>query len=149
MRRQQALMIVALAVSVASFCFIDGGTSSAGGPALKDVTFSKDVAPIFYRECVQCHRPNDLAPMSLLTYKEARPWARSIREKVITKQMPPWHADSHYGDFANDRRLSQLEIDTITAWVDQGANEGDPKNLPSPPEMIEGWHIGKPDVVLA
>jgi len=123
--------------------------ASGPEPAPTNVTFNKHIAPIFYRECIQCHRQNDLAPMSLLTYKDARPWARSIREKVVTKQMPPWHADPHYGEFANDRRLTQREIDTIAAWVDQGAKEGDPKDLQAPPAAVEGWHIGKPDAVLS
>lgn len=86
--------------------------------------------------------------MSLLTYKEARPWARSIKEKVVTKEMPPWHADPRHGEFANDRRLKQSQIDTIAAWVDQGAPEGNPKDLPAPPKFVEGWTIGKPDIVL-
>jgi len=86
--------------------------------------------------------------MSLLTYKDARPWARSIREKVLNRSMPPWHADPSFGKFANDRRLSQREIDTIVAWVDGGASEGDPKQLPAVPRFTEGWKIGKPDVVL-
>jgi hypothetical protein len=86
--------------------------------------------------------------MSLLSYKDARPWARSIKEKVATKQMPPWHADPHYGEFSNDRRLNQSQIDAITSWVDQGAKEGDPKDLPPAPKFVEGWTIGKPDMVL-
>jgi outer membrane lipoprotein-sorting protein len=86
--------------------------------------------------------------MSLLTYKDARPWARSIREKVLTRSMPPWHADPAFGKFANDRRLSQKELETIVAWVDGGAQEGDPKQLPSVPRFTEGWKIGTPDVVL-
>lgn len=149
MRRKRLLMIAGPALCSVAFYLAATGTSSASGSKLKNVTFTKDVAPIFYRECVQCHRPSDLAPMSLVTYKEARPWARSIREKVITKQMPPWHADPRYGEFANDRRLTDLEIDTIVAWVDQGAKEGDARDLPRAPEIIEGWHIGKPDVVLS
>src|SRR5438270_13708193 len=98
----------------------DHTAPAASGP----VTFTKDVAPIFYQSCASCHRPGEIAPMSLLSYKEARPWAKSIREKVIDRAMPPWHADPNYGHFKNDRRLSQREIDTITAWVDGGAKEG-------------------------
>ncbi|PYP87413.1 MAG: thiol-disulfide isomerase [Blastocatellia bacterium AA13] len=121
---------------------------SAAGDVKKNVTFSKDVAPIFFQHCVDCHRPNDLAPMSLLSYKDARPWAKSIRERVVSRQMPPWPADPHYGKFANDTSLSQSDVDTITAWVDQGAKEGNPKDLPAAPNLIDGWKIGKPDVVL-
>jgi hypothetical protein len=121
---------------------------SASDRATKSVTFSKDVAPILYRNCVSCHRAEDIAPMPLITYKEARPWARSIREKVISREMPPWSADRHYGRFSNDVALSQQEIDTITAWVDQGAKEGNPKDMPAVPNFTDGWKIGKPDVVL-
>ncbi|HXG66177.1 MAG TPA: cytochrome c, partial [Blastocatellia bacterium] len=114
----------------------------------KAVTFNKDVAPIFFNSCADCHRPGEAAPFSVLSYKEARPWARSIKEKVVTREMPPWHADPHVGEFANDRRLTQAQIDTIVAWVDGGAPEGDPKDLPPAPKFYEGWRIGKPDVVL-
>jgi mono/diheme cytochrome c family protein len=113
-----------------------------------DVTFAKDIAPIFNKNCVGCHRAGEIAPMSLLTYKEARPWAKSIKEKVATGVMPPWHADPHYGTFENDRRLSQKDIDTILAWVDQGAKEGNPKDLPPIPHFTDGWNIGKPDVIF-
>ena len=123
-------------------------SSSANSGSSKAVTFSRDVAPIFFKNCAECHRPGEAAPMSLLSYKDARPWARSIKEKVVTKQMPPWHADPHYQQFSNDRRLTQPQIDTITEWVDQGAKEGDPKDLPPAPKFVEGWAIGKPDIVL-
>src|SRR5258706_14051356 len=86
-------------------------------------TFSKDVAPILYQHCAGCHRPNDIAPMSLLDYKSARPWAKSIREAVLTRKMPPWFADPHFGTFSNASRLSTREIDTIKARVADGANE--------------------------
>jgi len=102
-------------------------------------TFTKDVAPILYQRCVQCHRPNDIAPMSLLDYKSARPWARAIRESVLSRKMPPWFADPHYGSFANDARLSAAEIETIKAWVDAGAPEGNPRELPPEPVVVEGW----------
>jgi hypothetical protein len=85
--------------------------------------------------------------MSLMSYREVRPWARSIREKVVTKEMPPWHADPNHGEFLNDRRLTQKEIDTVTAWVDQGAPEGNPKDLPAAPSFPDGWNIGKPDAI--
>jgi hypothetical protein len=127
----------------------DGNEAGGGKAAKAVVTFSKDVAPIFYKNCVVCHRPNDLAPMSLLTYKEARPWARSIKEKVISREMPPWQADPHYGQFANDKRLSQEDVATITAWVDGGAKEGNPKDLPPAPRFSDDWQLGKPDVVLS
>jgi mono/diheme cytochrome c family protein len=135
---------------LAALCFIVSPVIRAGGPgAGKAVTFSKDIAPIFYKNCVECHRPNDIAPMSLVNYKDARPWARSIKEKVATREMPPWSPDPRYGEFTNDHRLAQKDIDAIVAWVDQGAKEGNPKDLPKEPEFAEGgWEIGKPDVVL-
>lgn len=111
-------------------------------------TFSKDVAPIFYRHCAACHRPDDIAPMSLLDYKSARPWAKAIREAVITRKMPPWFADPQFGHFRNDARLSEAEIDTIKAWVDAGAPQGDPRDLPATPVFPEGWRLGKPDIVV-
>jgi len=110
-----------------------------------NVTFTKDVAPIFYKNCTGCHRPGEIAPMSLLTYNDARPWAKSIREKVANRDMPPWHADPKYGEWRNDRRISQEAINTILAWVNNGAKEGDPKDLPPMPEYTAGWKIGKPD----
>jgi hypothetical protein len=114
-----------------------------------NVTFTKDVAPIFYKNCTGCHRPGEIAPMSLLTYNDARPWAKSIREKVANREMPPWHADPKYGEWRNDRRISQEAINTILAWVNNGAKEGDPKDLPAMPEYTPGWKIGKPDQMFS
>lgn len=111
-------------------------------------TFSKDVAPILFKNCVSCHRPGDIAPMSLLTYDEARPWARSIREKVSLGEMPPWHAKSAHGVFANDRRLSDADKETLLRWASNGAPKGDPADLPAAPKFTEGWEIGKPDSVI-
>jgi hypothetical protein len=112
-------------------------------------TFSKDVAPIFFKNCVSCHRPGEVAPMSLTSYEQIRPWARAIRKKVVTREMPPWHADPAYGTFANDRRLTQHEIDTLLAWIDAGAPQGNPADLPQLPTFAEGWHGDRePDVVF-
>jgi mono/diheme cytochrome c family protein len=111
-------------------------------------TFTHDVAPILYKNCVVCHRPGEIGPMSLISYQEVRPWARSIRKKTGEGSMPPWHADAPAGTFENERRLSEAEKDTIASWVAGGAPEGDPKDLPVPPEFTDGWRIGKPDVVL-
>lgn len=122
---------------------------NAAAPDLQGnpVTYSKDVAPILYQHCVVCHHPKDIAPMSLMTYKETRPWAAAIRQAVVKRTMPPWHADPHTGDFLNDPRLSDNDIAAIEAWVKSGAPEGDPKHLPSPPVFHAGWHI-TPDVVI-
>jgi mono/diheme cytochrome c family protein len=111
-------------------------------------TFSKDVAPIFFANCTTCHRPGEIAPMSLLTYKDARPWARSIANAVKNGAMPPWHADPAIGHFSNERRLTEAQKTTIARWVEAGAPEGDPKDLPASPQYTQGWRIGKPDVVL-
>jgi hypothetical protein len=111
-------------------------------------TFTKDVAPILQARCQTCHRPGEAAPMSLLTYQEARPWAKAIKEAVLLKRMPPWFADSKVGHFRNDRSLSQAEINTLVSWVETGAQEGDAKDLPAPAKFVTGWNIGEPDLVL-
>lgn len=111
-------------------------------------TFSKDVAPILYKNCASCHRPGDIAPMPLLTYEQVRPWAKSIREKVALGQMPPWHAEEPRGTFSNDRRLTDQEKDTLSRWASNGAPAGDPKDLPSLPKFTEGWEIGTPDAII-
>jgi hypothetical protein len=120
------------------------------------VTFAKDVAPIFQEKCQECHRKGTAAPMSLVTYEETRPWAKSIRQRVITRNMPPWHLDKTVGiqEFQNDRSLSEAQIATIVRWVDSGAPLGNPQDMPQPrtfPED-EGWQLaklyGQPDLVL-
>src|SRR5262245_47101691 len=93
-------------------------------------TFTKDIAPIFYKNCTSCHRPGEIAPMSLLTYSDTRPYIRAIGTQVSRGTMPPWHADPAHGDFLNDRRLSAQDKDTILKWVNGGAPEGSPANLP-------------------
>lgn len=121
---------------------------AAGEPALAP-TYSKDVAPILYKNCTGCHRPNDIAPMSLLTYKEARPWAAAIRQAVATRTMPPWHADPQFGHFANDPRLSEADIATLVAWAKAGAPEGNRADLPAAPQYSDGdWKLGTPDLVV-
>jgi hypothetical protein len=112
------------------------------------VTFSRDVAPIFYRKCTGCHHANDVAPMSLVDYNSARPWAAAIKEAVQLKRMPPWFADPQTGPFSNDPSLTDAERRTIVQWVEQGAREGDRRDLPKAPVYAEGWRIGKPDAVF-
>jgi hypothetical protein len=148
---RRTIMTSAVVVFIAAACLGILTTAKASDTkkaANAKVTFAKDVAPIFYNKCVECHRAGEIAPFSLMSYKESRPWARSIKEKVISKEMPPWHADPNHGTFANDRRLSAQEIETIAAWADGGAVEGNPKDLPPAPKFAEGWNIGKPDVVF-
>ena len=121
-------------------------------------TFTKDVAAIFQAKCEACHRPDSIAPMSLRTYEEARPWARSIKTRVAARQMPPWHIDKTIGiqEFSNDRSLTDQELDTVVRWVDAGAPKGDIKDMPKPVEWPteQGWnyaaHFGQsePDLVV-
>ena len=107
------------------------------GAAAQQVTFTKDVAPILQEKCQVCHRPGTFAPMSLLTYEEARPWAKAIREKVLAREMPPWHIDKNVGvrHFKNDRSLSDEQIATIVKWVDGGALRGNAADMPPPREF--------------
>ena len=112
-------------------------------------TFSKDVAPIFHEHCVACHRTGEFAPMSLMTYDDARPWARAIKQRVEAREMPPWYAEPGHQAYVNDASLSAGEIGTISAWVDGGAPEGDAADLPPAPEFAADWTIGEPDVVLS
>jgi mono/diheme cytochrome c family protein len=142
--RLRSLTFVAAALIAGSLA------SAAVLPAQVPVapTFSRDVAPIFHRNCVTCHRPGESAPMSLITYEQVRPYARSIRERVELGTMPPWHAEAAPGTFFNERRLSAAEKETITRWVNDGAPQGDPKDLPRVPAFPEGWTMGKPDVVV-
>jgi hypothetical protein len=111
-------------------------------------TFHRDVLPIIQKNCQGCHRQGEIAPMSLMTFDEVRPWAKAIRTAVLTRAMPPWHADPHYADFANDRRLTDAEIKTIVSWVDAGAPQGKPGDAPPPRVFVEGWTIGQPDAVV-
>jgi hypothetical protein len=117
--------------------------------AAKAPTFSKDVAPILYNRCLECHRPGEAGPMAFRTYQETRPWAKAIKQAVMTHNMPPWYADTTIDHFKNDRHLTEQEVATITQWVDAGAPEGKASELPKLPEYTEGWVIGKPDVVLS
>src|SRR5882762_8761732 len=111
-------------------------------------TFSRDVAPILFKNCAGCHRPGEIAPMPLLTYEQTRPWAKSIRKKLAWGQMPPWHSAEPSGTVSNDSRLPTAEKETLIQWATMGAPKGDPKDLPSTPKFVEGWDIGIPDVVL-
>ncbi len=113
-------------------------------------TFNRDVAPILYSNCVGCHRPGEVAPMSLLTFSDARPWARAIKARVLAREMPPWSADARYGDFSNRPRLTSADVETLGQWVDAGAPEGDGAP-PVPPRFPDGWNsqMGRPpDQVL-
>jgi len=142
MERRPAFFLIA-------FLSITGFTEGADVATRSSVTFSKDVAPIFYQHCVNCHRPNSIAPMSLLTYRQARPWAASIRDAVKTHRMPPWSADPNVNTYANDPRLNDMELAAVIAWTNNGAPEGDPNDMPRQPTFTDDWTLGKPDVILA
>jgi hypothetical protein len=128
----------------------------AAGASASPVTFAREIAPIFQEKCQMCHRPDSIAPMSLITYEDVRPWARSIKTRVAARQMPPWHMDKTVGiqHFANDASLSDQQIDTIVKWVDAGAPLGDVKDMPAPirwPTETR-WEFadkfGAPDLVI-
>src|SRR5262245_9396745 len=116
--------------------------------AAEPVTFTKDVAPILYNSCVNCHRPGEVAPMSLISYEDVRPWAKSIQRKVASREMPPWGANPEFGTFKDDRSLSKQQIETIVKWVDAGAPKGDIKDLPALPKFATGWSHGEPDMMV-
>ena len=117
------------------------------------VTFAKDVAPIFQEHCQNCHHVGTVAPMSLVTYEQARPWARAIKQRVSAREMPPWFIDRNVGvqHFANDESLSDEEIATIVKWVDAGAPQGNPADMPPPRQFSDdqSWQIGKPDLIIS
>src|SRR5580658_8928440 len=143
-------MSVALAALAATLAMA-AETSAPNGGNKPQVTFTKDVAPLLQNRCQVCHRPDTFAPMSLLTYDEARPWAKSIKQKVVAREMPPWYIDKHVGirNFKNDVSLSDQEIATLVKWADSGAPKGDPADMPPPRKFDDEaqWHI-RPDLIL-
>ena len=147
--------MVRIIPTVLAFLAMAGAASAQqSAPAANQtpVSFTKDVAPILQRSCQTCHRPGAVAPMSLLTYEDVRPWARSIKTKVTNREMPPWHIDRNIGitKFKNDPSLTDQEIATIAKWVDAGAPRGNPADMPAPRkfEELDQWFIGKPDIVI-
>jgi peroxiredoxin len=136
---------VTVAETEADGCLLDGVRNA---PAKTGVTYSEHVARILQNRCQGCHRPDQTAPFSLLTYDDAVKHGRMIKEVTTQRRMPPWHADARFGHFANDRHLSADEIDTLTAWVDSGMARGDEKTLPKPMVWPKGWVHGQPDLVL-
>ena len=148
---------VQAAMATLAMVVVHSVTSTAADSPVRQVTFSKDVAPIFQAKCQECHQPNSIAPMSLITFQDARPWARSIKERVAARQMPPWHIDKSVGvqKFKNDISLTDQQVDTIVSWVDGGAPQGDPKDLPPPKPLVTDnqWQavkdgFGPPDLVI-
>lgn len=114
----------------------------------KAVTFSEHVAPILYGNCVTCHRPGEAAPFSLISYEDVTKRAKTIADVTKSRYMPPWHAESGFGDFADERRLTDAQIETLAAWVAQGMPRGNPASMPKLPTFTDGWQLGKPDLVL-
>ena len=110
-------------------------------------TFNKEVLPILQANCQGCHRPGEVAPMSLINYSDARPWAKAIKNAVAARRMPPWFAEEGSVAFHNDKRLSQQDIDTISAWADAGSPEGDAKDKPPALTFNNGWNL-KPDLII-
>lgn len=140
--------------SVALFVAVSAGGRAALAEQAAAVgavpTYTKDVAPLMFNSCASCHRPGEVAPMSLLSYEETRPWAKAIKQKVVSGEMPPWHADPHFSDlkFRNDRTLSKAEINTIAAWADGGAPKGSDSDMPAQPTFGTGWVYGEPDYIV-
>jgi hypothetical protein len=126
--------------------------SNAMGQSKDEITFTKDIAPILQESCQSCHHAGTFAPMSLVTYEDARPWARSIKQKVSAREMPPWFIDKNVGvqRFSNDVSLSDEKIAKIVKWVDNGAPQGNPADMPAPLKFssIETWQIGEPDLIV-
>jgi hypothetical protein len=141
----------AVALMACAALFVPATTGFAQSTS-GEVTFTKDIAPLLQRTCQNCHRPGNIGPMSLLTYQDARPWAKSIKQQVVQRNMPPWYIDKAVGihSFKDDPSLSDAEIAMISKWADNGAPMGDPALMPAPRkfEDEDRWHIGKPDTVV-
>ena len=149
----QGMRVVSL-VAVAFVAVVVTAAPAVAGGAERDaqVTFAKDVAPILQRSCENCHRPGGGAPMSLVSYSDVRPWARSIKNRTMAGEMPPWFIDKNIGiqHFKDDPSLSREEIATIAAWVDNGAKRGNPADMPAPREWSDaGWSFGEPDLIVS
>jgi hypothetical protein len=147
-RRRFLLVTVIAALALAAWAGTAAATSGKDRAA-RAVTFSKDVAPILQKRCEECHRAGGVAPMSFVTYKEARPWARSIKEKAVRREMPPFHALGAVGRYHDDPRLTDAEIATLRDWVDGGAKEGSAKDLPPRRVWKDEWAFGQPDLVVS
>ncbi len=151
----RAFLAVATLAAVA-VCRGPAWAADSAKPSASQPTFARDIAPILQEKCQECHHKGSMAPMSLVTYEETRPWAKAIRERVVTRQMPPWHIDPTVGvkKFKNDMSLSQEQIDVIARWVDTGAPMGDPKDMPAPKKWPDAdeWkaakELGPPDLVI-
>ncbi|HEY3135860.1 MAG TPA: cytochrome c [Blastocatellia bacterium] len=146
-RSEGAKRFIAAALLTAVFLFAFALSSSAHEPITTKVRFNKEVIRILQRSCLGCHRPGGIA-FSLTTYDEARPWAKAIKEEVLEKRMPPWHAVKGYGEFRNAPSFAQRDIDLLVNWVEGGAPKGEDRDLPEGPLFSDDWQLGKPDLVL-
>jgi hypothetical protein len=135
-------------VVVAGIAWTGRGIQAAPQATEAVPTFTRDVAPILYANCVTCHRPGEIAPMSLISYQDVRPWARAMTKQIADGAMPPWHADAPTGTFSNERKLTAAEKATIERWAAAGAPEGNPSDLTPPPTFAQGWRIGTPDAIF-
>lgn len=142
------LLAVLTAVALGTQVTYTVARSSSSSVAAKPVTFNKDVLPILQQHCVVCHRTGEIAPMSFMTYESVRPWAKAIKAAVINRQMPPWFADPHFGEFRNAPKMTEADINTLAAWADTGAQEGAASDKPEFREFVDGWRI-QPDVVVS
>src|SRR5713101_5245218 len=146
------LMRLAGVAALTMFPAVGVGQQAAPAANQEQVTYAKDVAPIIQRSCQNCHRPGSVAPMSLLTYEETRPWARAIKQRTSQRGMPPWFINKNVGiqEFQADPSLSDAEIATIATWVDAGAPQGNPSDMPAPRQFDDfaTWYIGKPDLIV-
>ena len=122
--------------------------AAAFASAADKITFSETIAPIVYENCVTCHRPGEAAPFALITYEDVKKRGALITSVTRSRYMPPWHAAHGYGEFDGERRLSDAQIAAIGEWVKQGMPEGDPAKMPKLPQLTDGWHLGKPDLIL-
>ncbi len=146
--RLSAGLFGAIWIGVLATAWVGAADQYASKPPSDVPTFTKDVAPILYKNCTTCHRPGEIAPMSLLTYEDARPWAKAIRDEVSERNMPPWHADAPHGTFLNERGITDEERETLVKWASRGAPKGKPEDLPPQPQYPDGWSMGKPDIIL-
>ena len=151
MRGLHGTPILAVTAALLASSTVSAQPARAPEPGHGEVTFTKDVLPILQRSCQTCHRPGTAAPMSLLTYEQARPWARAIKDRVVSRQMPPWHIDRSIGEFGSDPSLSDAEIAAVAAWADDGAPRGNPEDAPPPLELadLELWTYGDPDLIVS
>src|SRR4029077_8732857 len=137
-------MATRLLIGSLALLFAESGLIAAPGHA----TFSETIAPIVYANCVTCHRPGEAAPFSLITYNDVKGRAPLIATVTRSRYMPPWHAAHGYGEFADERRLTDAQITAIGEWVKQGMPQGDPTSMPKLPQFTDGWQLGKPDLIL-